>query len=116
MLWDAYREALDSPDDRLAEPAAYSLWVDYFENPPTVEEAWREMLHEPTDRRLERLLHASGPVPWQLKAPLFERLSRAPRWHPFIRLALDAAETDVFGQSDPKAVEAWRRRLTPPAS
>ena len=113
MLWDAYRDALDSPDDRLAEPVAYSLWVDYFEKWDTVEEAWHEMLLEPTDRRLERLLHASGPVPWKLKEPLFERLADAPRGRPFIRQALDAAESDVYGQTDPTAAEAWRRRLNP---
>jgi hypothetical protein len=38
-------------------------------------------------------------------------LGRTPRWHPFIRRALDAAETDVFGQTKPEAATALRRRL-----
>jgi hypothetical protein len=43
VFWATWRAALDSDDDRLAEPATYSLWVDFFEDRSTVKEAWREM-------------------------------------------------------------------------
>jgi hypothetical protein len=111
MLWDAYRAALDSDREPLAAAAEYSLWVDFFEDPSTVEEAWREMTREPSERRLERLLESAGPVPWKLKEPLFEQLFRNPRWHPFIRAALAASANDVYGQDDPEAARAWRRRV-----
>jgi hypothetical protein len=113
-FWDAWRAALDSDDDRLAEPAVYSLWVDFFEDRSTVKEAWREMTTAPTERRLERLLEASGPVPWRLKEALFEQIWREPRWHPFIFRALKGSAFEYFGDFDARAAERWLRRLQLP--
>ncbi|HVF76759.1 MAG TPA: hypothetical protein VNA28_00555 [Solirubrobacteraceae bacterium] len=42
VLWEALRAVLDSDDDRLADPMTYALWVDFFEDVRTVEEAWHE--------------------------------------------------------------------------
>lgn len=64
-FWDAYRAALDAVDDRLADPVGYSLWVDFFEDPETVGEAWRETTRRdrvPFDRRLRRVLKNAGPA------------------------------------------------------
>ncbi len=109
-LWAEYRDALDDEDDRRADPVAYSLWVDFFEDQGTVEDAWREMTVEPHGKRLERVLAAAGPVPWALKEALFERLIRDPSWHPHIRDAIDASAGDVYGRLGPSAPE-WLRRL-----
>jgi hypothetical protein len=111
-LWEAYRAALDSGPERLSAAVEYSLWVDFFEDQSTVTETWREMTRDPTDRRLERLLEAAGPVPWNLKERLFEPLVRDPRWHPFIRAALDASASEYYGKNDAKAAERWRRRIS----
>lgn len=115
-LWDAYRAALDAEDDRLADPISYSLWVDFFEDPATVEQAWRETSRrdvDPWERRLARVLEIAGPVPWALKEELFEALVPEPRWHPAILRALAGSAFDVFGALDP-AAGAWLARLALP--
>ncbi len=99
-LWDFYRAALEGDDERLADTVAYSLWVDFYESPATVEEAWSETIREPApDARVRRVLAASGPVPWALKAPWFERLR--PRWNAEIEAAIAAARTEYFGDAGP---------------
>jgi hypothetical protein len=64
-----------------------------------------------TDLRLRRVLSASGPVPWQLKAPLLESLAATPGWHPAIRCAIHAAATDAFGAIDKPAARRLLGRL-----
>lgn len=93
-FWDALRSALDSPDDRLADPVAYALWADHFEDPARVAEAWRESSRrdrDPWTRRLRRVLGVTGPVPWHLKAPVLDDLADDVSWHPAIVEALLAS-------------------------
>ncbi|MEA2195334.1 MAG: hypothetical protein QOG42_1768, partial [Solirubrobacteraceae bacterium] len=115
-LWDAYRSALADEDDRLADPVSYSLWVDFFEDPATVEEAWRQTTRrdvDPWGRRLARVLEIAGPVPWALKEELFAALAAEPRWHPAILRAIAGSAFDAFGALGPSAGE-WLARLSLP--
>jgi hypothetical protein len=102
-FWAAYRALLDDPDDRLADPVAYSLWCDYFEAPDDVEVAWTALTGDPGlgRRGTERLLGVAGPVPWALKAPLYERLWPDRAWHRALLESLSASRFDVRGQVDP---------------
>jgi hypothetical protein len=98
-LWEAYRALLAEADDRLADPVAYSLWVDFFEDPRT--EAWAEMTASDLGRKgLERLLDASGPVPYELKEPLYERLAADPAWHAAVFRGLLYSYFDYYGKID----------------
>jgi hypothetical protein len=101
-FWAAYRRLLEQPERRLAEPVLYSLWVDYFEDPSTVEEAWRETTAQTGDwePRIRRLLPVSGPVPYALKAPLYLRLLPDRRFHEPILEGLVGGARDVFGKLD----------------
>ena len=101
-FWAGYRALLEHPDPRLAEPVAYSLWVDYYESPATVAEAWRETSGQAGawERRLERVLPAAGPVPYKLKAPLYDRLIADRRWHRPILDSLFNSTHDVYGKID----------------
>jgi len=113
MLWTAFREVLGSEDDRLADPLAYALWVDFFEDPTTVEESWREMTRRDGDaweRRIERVLENAGPVPWPLKEELFAQLVRDTRFHHAIFRALAGSAFEVCGQLGPSAA-SWLQRL-----
>jgi hypothetical protein len=111
MLWDAYRAALDSDDDRLADPIAYSLWVDYFEDAPRIaKQAWQEVTHAPSDTRLRRALAVAGPVPWKVKAPLLESLLDSLEWHRGVLYALEGVRR-VRGRR-----AAHRARLARPAA
>jgi hypothetical protein len=112
-LWNAFRDVLACDDDRLADPLGYALWVDFFEDPATVEESWREMTGRDGDaweRRIERVLDNAGPVPWPLKEELFAQLVRDRRFHHAIFRALAGSAFDVYGQLGPSAA-SWLQRL-----
>jgi len=117
-MWASYRAHFSRDDDRYAEPVAYSLWCDWFEDPDTVEEAWSAMTAgEPNDTLLKRLLDTSGPVPYSLKAPLYEVLLPKPDMHEAIFRSLLYSRFDVFGQIDEIAAAALLQKLSlsPPA-
>jgi hypothetical protein len=112
LLWDAYRAWLTSEDDRLADPAAHSLWVDFFEDDATVAEAWREVTRRdlaPSQRRVERVLQVAGPVPWGLKAELLDELAADPRQHHAVFRALVGSAFDPFGDLGPNAATLLHR-------
>ena len=124
MVWNSYRRWLEGPDDRLADPVAYSLVKDFFPSREFVAEAWRALstLEQPRVRRLKRLLRISGPVPYRLKAELYARLMNDPRWHPSIleslksRSDIDAAEAEeILGKlcfsDDAPELDPTRERL-----
>jgi hypothetical protein len=113
-LWTAYRAALESDDRRVADPVAYSLWVDFFEDQSTVDEAWQAMTRRDAagwEPRLRRVLDGAGPVPWPHKETLFEALAGDASWHPYILDALIGSAFDYFGQLDARAARRWLGRL-----
>ncbi|HEX2084285.1 MAG TPA: hypothetical protein VHF89_01270 [Solirubrobacteraceae bacterium] len=115
-LWAEVRAHLAQPDDRLAEPVAYSLFVDFYEDPSTVHEAWAQTATtEPLEpRRIERVLDSSGPVPFALKEPLYAQLANEPRWHPHIFRSLVRSALDVYGDLDEERARGWLARLDLP--
>jgi hypothetical protein len=115
-FWDEYRSLLSDDDDRLADPISYSLWCDYFEDPASVEEAWTAVASPGavSERGLERLLDVSGPVPYELKAPVYERLVGSTHWHPFIFRSLLYSAFDFYGQIDAKTARQLLGRLSLP--
>lgn len=113
-FWDEYRSLLSQDDDRLADPVSYSLWCNYFEDPASVEAAWSALTPPGPlfERGMQRVLEVSGPVPYELKAPLYDRLVGDRRWHPFIFRSLMASAFDAFGQIDAKAARKVLARLS----
>jgi hypothetical protein len=111
-MWEGYRERLERPTP--AEQVTYSLWVDWFEDRATVESAFSEVLSADVlehaalgrlsefasgalHRRSERVLEASGPVPWTVKIPIYEHLERVPELHPALFRAVLASYHDIYG-------------------
>ncbi|HYH89385.1 MAG TPA: hypothetical protein VEX67_09135 [Solirubrobacteraceae bacterium] len=116
LLWDAYRTWLHSEDDRLADPIAHSLWIDFFEDPATVEEAWREATRQdvaPSQRRVARVLQVAGPVPWACKERLLVQLSDDPRHHQAVFRALAGSAFDHLGDLGPGASALLERLALP---
>lgn len=113
VMWDAYRDFLGDDRGSVAEPAAYSLWVDYFEDPATVARAWQEVAgpQEPRRPRLERVLGASGPVPWALKAPLYEKLANEGGWDEPLLEGLYGSCIDIYGSLDRVSAQRLLGRL-----
>ena len=115
VFWDAYRSLLGDADDRLANPVAYSLRVDYFEHPERAAEAWPEMTRsQASERSLKRLVPASGPVPYELKAPLYQQLALDPQSHEILFRGLFASQFDLYGKIDvPDAAQLLDRLYLP---
>ena len=103
---------LDAPEAELADPAAYLLWVRFFEEEDKVDAAWTAVSGVmATDRGLERLLLTSGPVPERLKLPLFERLLPNANFHAAILKALSRGVFDTSGRIERATVESFLVRL-----
>jgi hypothetical protein len=115
-FWGEYRRLIGDDDDRLADPVAYSLWCDYFEDTATVERAWHEIARPAalTDRGLERVLDMAGPVPFGLKAPLYERFVADRRWHQAIFRSLLHSGFEYYGDLDGEAARRLLSRLDLP--
>lgn len=112
-FWTELRAVIDEPDQRLRDPALYWLWCGPFEGSPAESiGAWREMTAHASGNRLRYLLPVSGPVPWQEKAPLLDRLSRSPHWQPVVVAAVEAAISDAFGSVDPRAARKLLSRIS----
>jgi hypothetical protein len=118
LLWAAYREALEAPGDGRAAAIAYSLWVDYFEDPTTSAEAFAAVTAMGGlnwDRRIGRVLSVAGPVPWRPKQRLLEALLPEQRWHSSILLAIEGSLFDVYGQAEPDVMDVLERLQLPDA-
>ncbi|MFG2332669.1 hypothetical protein ACGFMM_23980 [Streptomyces sp. NPDC048604] len=123
VLWDGYRRRLEA--DGNAEPLTYSLWVDWFEDRGTAATAFAEVLgndidrvvaerSEPLLRRARRVLECSGPVPWQVKAPVYLVAAREPALRAALFHGLRASYHDVHGDLEPFAALALLDRLELP--
>jgi hypothetical protein len=116
-MWGAFRGFLADPRDAVAEPAAYRLWVDHFEDTTTVDRAWREVSgpQEPRRPRLARVVAASGPVPWTLKESLYEQLAAESGWDEPLLAGLYGSCIDIYGSLERKPALRILRRLEAPA-
>jgi hypothetical protein len=115
QMWDGVRSFLDDPRAAVGGPVAYWLWVDIFELNDAVEGPWREVAgpQEPRRPRLARVLRASGPVAWSVKAPLYRRLAAEGGWDDDLFEALWGSVGDVYGSLDRAAALAIFRQLRP---
>jgi len=96
-----FRSCLESQDEGLVQEVLYALWCDYFEDPATVEEAWRHLAGTGSPPLLlRRLLPRAGPVPWHLKKPLLDSLVLDRKWHPSIFECLLYSAFDAYGKID----------------
>lgn len=114
-FWAIYREIVSGASEAHARPACYSLWCDWFENQDTVAEAWSEILTPPVDdRRMERVLTHSGPVPFGMKSSVYRELEGDPRKHDWIFRSLLYSAFDVYGNIDKSQALAIVERLEVP--
>lgn len=112
IFWTNVRKWMSDTDETIADPIAYSLWCDYFEDSSDVEEAWNALTaHDAPVCQLKRVLEISGPVPWSLKIELYGRLIHDSDWHLAIFLSIVASEFDVYGKIDRPEASQWLERL-----
>ncbi|WNQ09379.1 hypothetical protein MJA45_17285 [Paenibacillus aurantius] len=106
-MWEKYLSYLSSEDNSLSKPVEYSLWCHFFEDQELVEDSWERIFNQPRkDRLIQRILIASGPVPYTLKNPLYSRLIKDLKWHYYIYRSLLHSAFDYFGNIEKeKALE-----------
>lgn len=84
-----------------ADPVGYVLWVDFFEDPKTVRETWHGLVsHNRKKESLRKLIESAGPVPFDLKEPVYRAMLKDQVNHPAILRSLLASAYDVYGQID----------------
>jgi hypothetical protein len=103
---------LSAAEIELAQPAAYVLWVDFFEDDNRVDAAWETVCDTiSSDEGWRRLLAASGPVREKLKFPVIERFLPDQRFHDAIFDALSAGVFDIYGRIERTTVESMLPKL-----
>lgn len=106
LVWDYCREILERPEE--SESVPYWLWVEWFEDLKTVRTAfervaasWDQTGISPAgDRRIDRVLRVSGPVPWDVKEPVYRAALARPDLHPALLEALRGSFHDLYGKID----------------
>lgn len=111
VFWKHARALLSQEDEALADPITYSIWCNYFEHPDMIEEAWAGLTQDLSNTKLlQRMLSASGPVPFRLKEALYAQLIHDKAWHLWIYTSLLGSRFDFFGKINvPKARELLKQ-------
>jgi hypothetical protein len=82
IIFKKYQDELSTSDKRLSESTEYSLYFDVFEDPDRNKDAWNYFLNNnPTNKFLKIMLANSGPVPYDLKHQLYEKLIKDENFH-----------------------------------
>jgi hypothetical protein len=99
-VWENLMFYLGS-EDFYADPVKYVLWVEFFEDSSTVEETWKGLMNYPRNNQaVLRLIEKAGPVPFELKYPLYEKLLKDEMNHKSILKSLLFSAYDVYGIID----------------
>jgi hypothetical protein len=120
-VWQWAKQRLQTHPSAVSNPVGYWLWCDVFESgakPERIAIAREGFLELTKDVRLETVVESvlenSGPVPFELKAKLYERLMQDKKWHPWIFESLLRSAGDVYGHLDVVAARKVVSRLEIP--
>ena len=117
LHWQGCLEHLDSGTPRLSRPTEYYIWCNFFETGDLSEEAWDALITPNTpENALKSLLLISGPVPFDLKLSLYQRLLPEGRWHHFIFLSLLHSSSEEHGRLEPDLAKEVASKLKLPSS
>ena len=113
IFWDFAREHLFEGTPGFSAALLQSIMLDFFAHPDLLEEAWSELTGPRASEKLVAgILRQAGPAPFELKAPLYERLIGNPAWHPIICESL--LDSVTFKHVDRQRAKALLARLTLP--
>ncbi|HEV2490634.1 MAG TPA: hypothetical protein VGT03_12565 [Candidatus Acidoferrales bacterium] len=115
LWWKAVQERLVSGNRALSSPLCYYLWCNYFENPKTVLEAWSALTGSKQESLLRVVLPISGPVPWDLKLPVYETAINAPSLRLALYDGLLGSAFDYFGKIEPLSARRILLKLDLPS-
>lgn len=101
LIYSYYFSALSNPEKDLKDSIEYSLYFDILEDPNINREAWNYFLNNNFNSRLQRIMLAnSGPVPYDLKHLLYERLIDSDGFHSNIYNSIRHSCFDNCGKID----------------
>ncbi len=105
-IWKSFVAYLES-ENYYATPVSHLLWVDFFENPDTVLEAWQGLMNQKqTKQSVARLIKCAGPVPFELKVPLYKKMLKDASLHESIFYSLLFSALDENGGIDKNLARA----------
>lgn len=105
-IWKTFMEYLGS-EEYYAAAVSYSLWVDFFEDPDTVLEAWQGLMNQKNSiKSLTNLIKCAGPVPFELKEPIYKKMMKDTSTHKSIFYSLLFSALDVHGKIDKNLARA----------
>jgi len=111
IIWQRFMYYLGS-EPYYADPVAYVLWVEFFEDESTANETWVGLMNHSTNRKsLLKLLEYSGPIPFELKEPLYYKLLPDQDSHQAIFMSLFFSAHDIYGQIDNKKAKKILSKL-----
>lgn len=100
LIWKKFMDYLGS-EPYYADPVAYVLWVEFFEDKSTAQETWKGLMNYKSNKKaLLRLIESSGPVPFELKEPVYQKLLTDTKNHNAIFKSLLFSSYDIYGQID----------------
>ena len=95
----------------------YFLWCDFFERGDRVEEAWEALVTPETPHlALQSILLVSGPVPFDLKLSVYERLLPNAQWHHSIFLSILHSYSEEHGHFEEEPAKRILGQLLIPRS
>ena len=116
-LWAKCITILDAENRLFARPMEYFLWCDFFERGDRAEEAWEALVTPETPHQaLQSILLVSGPVPFDLKHSVYERLLTNPEWHHWIFLSILHSYSEEHGQFEEEPGKRILEQLLIPRS
>jgi hypothetical protein len=102
IIWKKFMDYLNS-EQCYADPVGYVLWVDFFEDSDIVRETWQGLMNYSTNKKaLLRLIEYAGPVPFDLKEPVYLKLLEDENDHIHIFNSLFYSAFDIYGNIDNK--------------
>lgn len=100
IIWQHFMKFLGS-ENYYFSPVGYVLWVEFFEDPETQDEAWKGLMQFSDDKiAVMKLLEYAGPVAYSLKEPIYKRLLSDQSTHESIFKSLLFSSFDLCGQTE----------------
>jgi hypothetical protein len=97
-FWDKFVEELENNEGKVKDELKYLLWVEFFRDSLTVNEAWNQILERSKSNEIiSILLNQSGPVPFDLKLKLYNELIDNQEWHMPILKSIHHSLFDITG-------------------
>lgn len=101
LIYSYYLLALSDSDKDLTDTVEYSLYFDILEDPERNKEAWNYFLNSgPNERFLRIMLTNSGPVPYDIKHQLYEKLINSTAFHQDLYISICHSCFDNCGNID----------------